>query len=139
MPLPPSVIVLWIGNALVILTYATLTGLDKVLFREIRFYRDRIVKEWIFRRPRVLYLAQVGLVCFGASGRSRGRFFFEQGKNPNWEIFLDIFWMSTGISIGDSHADRKMVHQMNITLARLSGRRVEEFEQNTTMKRFMRK
>lgn len=110
---------------------------DMLLLKEIRFYKDRIVKTWKLASGRELQLAQVGLRCQELLGIGK-KSFFEQGRNPYWGWLPAMFHIS-GISYNEQFADRKKVKQLNSLLAELSGRKVEEFEQTVTMDRLVKK
>lgn len=111
---------------------------DMLLFKEIRLYRDRIVKVWKLLGSREMHLAKVGLAyetdrLFGV-GKKR---FFAQGRNSVREWLLGTFHIA-GISYKEHFADRGQVKQLNALLAELSGRKVEEFEQTGTMERLIK-
>jgi len=106
---------------------------EMVLFKEIRFYSDRIVKAWSLIGTKELELAQLGLGsrCSPQLGIG-GKYFFERGMNPSWRALAPYLYM-IGITYQESFADRRDVKQLNTLLAQLSGRKVEEFEQTVTM------
>jgi hypothetical protein len=111
---------------------------DMLLFKEIRLYRDRIVKEWRLVGSRELDLADVGLMSQGWSAMGIGaKCFFKQGMGPFWR-FLMSFVHQIGITYKEHLADPKKVKQLNSLLAELSGRRIEEFEQTVTMEKFIK-
>gem|GEM_PF-2466967 len=113
---------------------------DMLLLKEIRFYRDKIVKEWKFTRLRELELAEAGLSSKVSSAWGLGKkWFFEHGKNSAWERILSAFFFTTGISYQEHFADRRQVKQLNSLLAELSGRKIEEFEKSGIMERLIRK
>ena len=110
---------------------------DMLLFKEIRLYRDRIVKEWRLVGSRELDLAQAGLMSQGWSAWGIGaKCFFKQGMSPIWRFLMSVVHQ-IGITYKEHLADPKMVKQLNSLLAELSGRKIEEFEQTVTMEKFM--
>jgi hypothetical protein len=111
---------------------------DMLLFKEIRVYRDRIVKEWRLVGSRELDLADVGLISQSWTAWGIGaKCFFKQGMGPFWR-WLMSFFHQIGITYKEHLADPKKVKQLNSLLAELSGRRIEEFEQTVTMERFVK-
>ncbi|MGB6063694.1 MAG: hypothetical protein WBG50_02735 [Desulfomonilaceae bacterium] len=64
---------------------------DMLLFKEIRFYRDRIVKEWRLAGSRELLLAEVGLISQSSPGWGIGaKCFFKEGMGPFWRFLMSF-------------------------------------------------
>jgi len=111
---------------------------DMLLFKEIRLYKDRIVKEWKLIGTQEQELAKAGLdsqsmPTLGVGAKS----FFEVGMNQ-WLRWLMAIFHSIGITYKEHLADRQQVKQLNSLLAKLSGRKVEEFEQTIQMEKLIK-
>jgi hypothetical protein len=113
--------------------------LDMMLVKEIRLYKDRIVKVWRLIGRRELELAEAGLRCqsFPTIGIGK-KGFFKQGTNVFWGRLLATFFV-TEIAYNEHFADRVEVEQLNRILGELSGRQPEEFEQTVEMERLISK
>ena len=110
---------------------------DMLLVKEIRLYRNRIVKAWKLIGAREMELANVGLKSRSAPTAGVGsKYFFTVDRKPYWGRLAAMFYI-TGITYQEHFADQKQVRQMNSLLAELSGRKVEEFEQTVTMERLI--
>lgn len=125
-------------GGLFILLYFGPFLVDMLLFREIRLYRDRIDKEWRLIGSRELDLERVGLIklCMPTWGVG-GKWFFDQRTSRYWRSFIVIFH-SMGITYLENLADRKKARQLDLLLAELSGRSVQEFEKGGTMEVLMK-
>lgn len=99
---------------------------DVLLFNGIWLYPDRIVKRWSL-------LAQHGIKLANAQLRGRsllggtGKNFFSQNAKAYQRWLAAIFPM-LGISYLEHFCDPQDVEEMNRNLAKLSGRKIEEFE-----------
>jgi hypothetical protein len=125
-----------LGALLLFFMFASFLA-EMLLFKEIRVYRDRIVKEWRLVGSRELDLAEVGLISqsWGTWGIG-AKCFFRKGMSP-FGRWLMSFVHSIGITYKEHLADQKKVKQLNSLLAELSGRKIEEFEQTVTMERLI--
>jgi hypothetical protein len=113
--------------------------IEMLLVKEIRLYRDRIVKEWKLIGRRELKLAKARLVSKNMPTLGIGaKHFYEQETHPGWHWLPDAPY-KPGVFYGESFADRKKVKQFNSLLAELSGRKIEEFEQTGTMERLLKR
>jgi hypothetical protein len=131
-----DVIVGKLGALLLFFMFASFLA-EMLLFKEIRLYRDKIVKEWRLLGSRELGLAEVGLISQSwATSGIGAKCFFRKGMSPFWR-WLMSFVHSIGITYKENLADQKKVKQLNSLLAELSGRKIEEFEQTVTMERLM--
>ena len=111
---------------------------DMLLFKEIRLYGDRIVKEWRLVGSRELDLAEVGLISQSWPTWGIGaKCFFKQGMSPFWRLLIAVVHQ-IGITYKEHLADPTKVKKLNSLLAELSGRKIEEFEQTVTMERFVK-
>jgi hypothetical protein len=110
---------------------------EMLLFKEIQLYRDRIVKAWRLIGTKELKLSLVALDsrCSPKSGVG-GKYFFQRGMSPYWRALMPYCYFS-GITYQESFADKNEVKQLNSLLAKLSGRRIEEFEQTVTLEKFI--
>jgi hypothetical protein len=105
------------------------TFIDNLLFREVRLYKDRIVRVWHFIGKRQIKLADAKLRSFSgpvfwAGARQYNKMKRIRDKRAN------LVWASiTGFSYNEMEADPDDVKKLNSLLAGLTGRRVEEFEQ----------
>jgi hypothetical protein len=109
---------------------------ETLLFKEIRLYRDRIVKAWKLIGTRELELAKVGLDSGMSISGYGAKYFFEQGMSRYWRG-LAICFHSMGITYQEYFADEREVKRLNGLLAELTGRKVEEFEQMGRMERLI--
>jgi len=107
-----------------------------LLFKEIRLYRDRIVKAWKLIGTRELELAKAGLGSGMSISGYGTKFFFKQGMSTYWLIPM-AFFHSMGITYHEYFADQRKVKQLNSLLAELTGRKVAEFEKMGTMKKLI--
>jgi hypothetical protein len=107
-----------------------------LLFKEIRLYRDKIVKAWRLIGTRELELAKAGLACGMSISGYGAKSFFEQGMSPYWLLPM-TFFHSMGITYHEYFADESEVKRLNALLAELSGRKIEEFEQMLKMEKFI--
>lgn len=107
-----------------------------LLFKEIRLYRDRIVKAWKLIGTRELELAKAGLGSGMSISGYGTKYFFEQGMSPYWLLPM-TFFHSMGITYHEYFADEREVKRLNGLLAELTGRKVEEFKKMGTMKRLI--
>jgi hypothetical protein len=108
-----------------------------LLFKEIRLYRDRIVKAWRLIGTRELELAKAGLGSGMSISGYGTKSFFEQGMSPYWLVPM-AFFHSMGITYHEYFADERRVKRLNDLLAELSGRKIEEFDKMGTMERFIK-
>jgi hypothetical protein len=101
--------------------------IDLLLFGGIRLYRDRIVQNWRLIGSREIKLANArlrgGYIIPGAGGKS----FFNKDTNEYLGWLTRLFHL-TGITYLEHLADPQDVKELNILLADLSGRKVEDFE-----------
>jgi hypothetical protein len=108
--------------------------LPELLFREVRLYKDRIVKIWIYIGEREIYLADARLLATADYPIGVGRFklgpyyktkrFFDRRTNVAWS-----YMPCMGVFYDEMLADQDDVKKLNTLLADLTGRKVEEFEQ----------
>jgi hypothetical protein len=104
--------------------------MDLLLFKEIRLYRDRIVRVWKGIGERAIRLADARL-----SSNFRG------GLRAKVICHQDTSWLGAiakGVNYNEELADPKDVLNLNSLLAELSGRKVEEFEETTRLKTFIK-
>ncbi len=79
-----------LGGALLFFIFASFLA-DMLLFKEIRLYRDRIVKEWRLVGSRELRLAEAGLMSQGWSEMGIGaKCFFKRGMGPFWRFLMAV-------------------------------------------------
>ncbi len=110
----------------------SLMFIDVLLFREVRLYKDRMVKIWRFIGKREVQLANAHLRCNSGAAIGTGRF-----KNGPYSRYKTIFDRQTnvalayikGVSYDEKLADPDDVKKLNTLLADLTGRKVEEFEE----------
>lgn len=104
---------------------------ELVLFREIRLYRDKIVKEWRLIGSKEIELANARLENCSRCGASTKLFSDQDSNSPNW---LRLLFPTRVISYAEHFADPEDVKELNRLLADLSGRKVEEFEETARLK-----
>jgi hypothetical protein len=107
---------------ILIVLAAIFLALNTLLFKEVRLYKDRIVKIWRCFRPVDVELADARLEG-KRSWQIQCKTFYdrnvEKGQTQKRVVYYDEELMS-----------KEDVGEMNRLLADLSGRRVEEFEVN---------
>lgn len=131
-----EIIAKWSSLYLAVIGVAFLA--DMLLFREIRVYSGKIVKEWWLMGTREMKFADVGLMSQHMPTVGVGaKCFFEQGMRPYRRLLMAIFH-SMGITYKEHLADRNKVKQLNILLAELSGRRLEEIEHTGRLEKFLK-
>jgi hypothetical protein len=111
--------------------------LELLLFREVRLYKDRIVKIWNHIGNREVNLADARLLATADDAIGVGRFklgpysktkrIFDRRTNVAWSYMPCI-----GVFYNEMLADQDDVKKLNTLLADLTGRKVEEFEQPRT-------
>ncbi len=100
---------------------------DIILFREVRLYKDRMVKIWNFIGKREVRLADARLRCTAvAIGKAgpRNKYMCVSSRQTNVVCSSPL-----GVTYDEKLADPDDARKLNILLADLTGRRVEEFEQ----------
>jgi hypothetical protein len=99
-----------------------------LFFREVRLYKDRIVRVWYFLGRRQVKLADAQMkLSTGVIGPfNRFKTICDKRANVEWGLF-------TGVSYNEKLADPNDVKRLNSLLAALTGRKVEEFEQGDAM------
>jgi hypothetical protein len=107
--------------------------LEGLLFREVRLYKDRMVKIWNCIGKREVNLADAGLLATADDAIGVGRFklgpyskikrFFDRRTNVAWS-----YMPCMGVFYNELAADQDDVKKLNTLLADLTGRKVEEFE-----------
>jgi hypothetical protein len=110
---------------------------ELLIFKEIRLYKDRIVKEWKFFGVKELKLEGARLQSEYYSGMG-SKSFYKQNSNPQWDWLLSFF-LFTKISYGEYFTDPANLKEFHSALAQLTGRRVEEFDGSGTMKTLVKK
>jgi hypothetical protein len=108
--------------------------LDILLFREVRLYKDRMVKIWNYIGKREIKLADARLLSIADYAIGDGRFklrsynkimrFFDRRTNVAWS-----YMPCMGVFYNEMPADQDDVKKLNTLPADLTGRKVEEFEQ----------
>jgi hypothetical protein len=110
--------------------------IEIILFKEVRLYRDAIVKIWKLLGTKELELSKAGLGSGMSIAHFGTKYFFKQGMRTYW-LFPMAFFHSMGITYLEYFADERKVKQMNILLAELTGRKVAEFEKRGVMEKLI--
>jgi hypothetical protein len=99
-----------------------------LFLREVRLYKDRIVGIWYFLGRRQVKLADAQMrISRGVIGPyNRCKTICDKRANPDWGLFNGVFY-------NEKLADPNDVKTLNSFLAALTGRKVEEFEQENAM------
>jgi hypothetical protein len=110
--------------------------MDILLFREVRLYKDRMVKIWHYIGKREINLADARLVATADYAMGVGRFklgpysktkrIFDRRTNVAWS-YMGVPY--TEVFYDEMLADQDDVKKLNTLLADLTGRKIEEFEQ----------
>ncbi|MFZ5864783.1 MAG: hypothetical protein ACOYXY_02770 [Thermodesulfobacteriota bacterium] len=112
--------------------------IDLLLFREIRLHSDRVIKVWRLLGAKEIKLADARLRSMAMTSSGLGKKGISDRNTNAYLAWVPSFFNLTGISYLEYLAYTDDVKRLNILLAQLSGRSVEEFEQTTTMERLIK-